>query len=555
MAFWQNNHHLLRLHGYSDVFSLNRRQVKPVTFPFYPRIYTRFSNPTPLSQNSFFFFPVVTPHRSMDPPAAKHGFLRNILVRLFSFAVLIFAARFAIIVTVHGGSCDSADFCFFSDNHNLSDPARFSDAGYPFSGKNWRRSVEHYAAFFQDLISDGSLSPNSRALCIDTPAGEDVLALKEVGVVDSVGIFKKPSPPLIVHGDGRRHPFSDDAFDFEFSGSGGLERSPRPAEFAAEICRTLRPGGFVEVHAAVRDAYSFDSFLELFNCCELIRTREINGVDSSPILEILMKKKNPNLEIETRVNFVNNKCSVPVYKREIVKNAEALIEEEPLKPWVTLKKNVKNIKYLSSLVDISFKNRYVYVDVGAKSYGSSIGSWFRKQYPKQNRTFEVYAIEADKSFHEEYSEKKGVTLLPYAAWVRNETLFFEITRDPSKKVMMKGRGMGRINPVQTSSSHMGDMDKIQGFDFAEWLKSAVTRRDFVVVKMDVEGTEFHLIPRLIQTGAICLIDELFLECHYNKWQRCCPGQRSASIPWLLKIECLKRSIAAGAGLFLNKGSI
>ncbi|TKY47216.1 hypothetical protein E2542_SST29275 [Spatholobus suberectus] len=416
----------------------------------------------------------------METPAAKPGSLRNVLVRLFSFAVLIFAARFAIIVTVRGGSCDSADFCFFSDDLNLSGPGRSSDAGDPFSGKNWRRSVEHYAAAFQDLIADGSLSPNSRALCIDTPSGEDVLALKELGVVDSVGIFKDPSPPLIVHGDGRRHPFSGDAFDFEFSGNGGLERSPRPAEFAAEICRTLRPGGVAAVHVAVRDAYSFDSFLELFNCCELIRTREINGVDSSPVLEILMKKKNknPNFEIETldSGNFVN-KCSVPGYKREIVKNAEALIEEEPLKPWVILKKNVKNIKYLTSLVDLSFKNSYVYVDVGARSYGSSIGSWFRKQYPKQNRTFEVYAIEADKSFHEEYRAKKGVTLLPYAAWVRNETLFFEITRDTSKKVMVKGRGMdGRVNPVQTSSSHMGDMDKIQGFDFAEWLKSAVTRR-------------------------------------------------------------------------------
>nr|KYP76184.1 hypothetical protein KK1_020412 [Cajanus cajan] len=427
----------------------------------------------------------------MEPPAAKHGSLRNILVRLFSFAVLIFAARFAIIVTVRGGSCDSADFCFFSDNFNLSTSGRSSDAEDPFSGKNWRRSVEHYAAVFQDFIADGSLSPNSRALCIDTPSGEDVLALKEIGVVDSVGIFKKPSPPLIVHGDGRRHPFSADSFDFDF-----------------------------------------DSFLELFNCCELIRTREINDVDSSPVLEILMKKKNKNPNFETETETVDsgnlvNKCSIPGYKREIVKNAEALIEEEPSKPWVILKKNVKNIKYLTSLVDISFKNRYVYVDVGARNYGSSIGSWFRKQYPKQNRTFEVYAIEADKSFHEEYRAKKGVTLLPFAAWVRNETLFFEITRDPSKKVMMKRSGMGRINPVQTSSSHMGDLDKIQGYDFAEWLKSSVTSRDFVVVKMDVEGTEFHLIPRLIQTGAICLIDELFLECHYNRWQRCCPGQRSA----------------------------
>ncbi|XP_057431397.1 uncharacterized protein LOC130724226 [Lotus japonicus] len=454
----------------------------------------------------------------MEPPAAKHGFWRNIVVRLFSFAVIIFAVRFAIITAVQGGSCVSSDFCFFSDKPNI--PAHVSGDLY------WRRSVEYYAAVFQDLIAEGSLSPNSRILCVDTPTGDDVLALEQLGVVDSVGIFKKPSPPLIVQGEAHRHPFPDDAFDFEFSGSGGLERSRMPAEFAAEIGRTLRPGGILAVHTAARDAYSFNSFLELFNCCELIRTRDINGVDSSPpVLEILMKKKMHEFQTLDSSNSIS-KCSVPGYKREIVKNAEALIVEEPLKPWITLKRNLKNVKYLTSLVDISFKNRYVYVDVGARSYGSSIGSWFRKQYPKQNRTFEVYAIEADKTFHEQYKTRKGVSLLPYAAWVRNETLFFEITRDPSEKVMMKGRGMGRINPVQTSSSHMGDKDKIQGFDFAEWLKSAVTSRDFVVMKMDVEGTEFHLIPRLIQTGAICLIDELFLECHYNRWQRCCPGQRS-----------------------------
>ncbi|KAL5077141.1 hypothetical protein RYX36_016125 [Vicia faba] len=475
----------------------------------------------------------------MDLTMAKHGSLRNIIVRVFSFAVLIFAARFAIIVTVRGGSCDSSDFCFFSENQNLTAPSHL--AGDPFSGKNWRRSVEYYAASFQDLIAEGLLSPNSKALCIDTPTGEDVLALKEIGVVDSVGIFKKPSPPLIVHGEGHRHPFPEDSFDFEFSGNGGLEESHKQAEFAVEISRTLRPGGFLAVHMAARDAYSFNSFLELFSYCELIRTREINGLDSSTILEILMKKKTlispPNRNSVKTLISPPKRCSIPRYKREIVKTAEALIIEEPLKPWIALKRNLKNIKYLTSLVDISFKQNYVYVDIGARSYGSSIGSWFKKQYPKQNRTFEVYAIEADKTFHEEYRVRKGVTLLPYAAWVRNETLFFEITRDPSKKVTMNGRGMGRINPVQTSSSHMGDKNKIQGFDFAEWLKSVVTSKDFVVVKMDVEGTEFHLIPRLIQTGAICLIDELFLECHYNRWQRSCPGQRSAKFQKTYS-ECL-----------------
>ena len=134
----------------------------------------------------------------------------------------------------------------------------------------------------------------------------------------------------------------------------------------------------------------------------------------------------------------------------------------------------------------------------------------------------------DKTFHQEYGTKKGVTLLPYAAWVRNESLVFEINRDPGeKKVQGKGRGMGRIQPLKSSGGFDGgELEKISGFDFAEWLKNTVSENDFVVMKMDVEGTEFDLIPRLFETGAICLVDEIFLECHYNRWQRCCPGQRS-----------------------------
>ncbi|AES62384.1 methyltransferase [Medicago truncatula] len=156
-------------------------------------------------------------------------------------------------------SCNSSDFCFFSENLNLTAPSHLSTSGDPFSGKNWRQ---------------GSLLPNSKALCIDTPTGEDVLALKEIGVVDSVGIFKKPSPPLIIQGEGRKHPFPGDSFDFEFSGKGGFfEEFVKPAEFAGEICRTLQPEGFLEVHTTARDSYIFNSFLELFNCCELIGTR------------------------------------------------------------------------------------------------------------------------------------------------------------------------------------------------------------------------------------------------------------------------------------------
>ncbi|CBI18094.3 unnamed protein product, partial [Vitis vinifera] len=351
-----------------------------------------------------------------------------------------------------------------------------------WTSKGWRKAVQFYSSVFQDLIVDGYLTPNSKSLCVETSAGQDVFALREIGVVDAIGTAKKKSPPLVVSALPSRQPFDDDTFDFVFSGGGAFDKVMRPLDFASEIARTLKPEGF-------------------------LGTRR-HGTPKS------------------HSNSVN-KCSVPGHKKELFRKAEPLIPEEPLKPWITLKRNIKNIKYLPSMADISFKQRYVYIDVGARSYGSSIGSWFRKQYPKQNKTFEVYAIEADKTFHDEYKLKKRVTLLPYAAWVRNETLSFEINQDPGHKDVEKGRGMGRIQPGQSSASSDAVVDQIEGFDFANWLKNSVSERDFVVMKMDVEGTEFDLIPRLFETGAICLIDEIFLECHYNRWQRCCPGERSS----------------------------
>ncbi|XP_010451944.1 PREDICTED: uncharacterized protein LOC104734132 [Camelina sativa] len=487
----------------------------------------------------------------MENSMGKPSFLRNIMVRVLLFGVLIIVVRFAYVVTITGESCNRGDFCFFSlpDNLNFVIPGASSGASAIdavrsaspgdddlHTTRDWISSVRFYSSIFQDLIADGYLSPDSKTLCVETAFGQEVHSLREIGVKNSVGISKKAFRPLVVRGEGHAIPFEDNAFDFVFSGGGRLGKSLKQLEFADEITRTLKPQGFAVVHVGATDTYSFNSFLDLFNSCRLVKMRDIYGFDSSMphIREFVIQKHSDVIDGHPhRTADSGGKCWIPGYKRDLIRDAEPLIQEEPLKPWITLKKNIKNIKYVPSMVDIRFKSRYVYVDVGARSYGSSIGSWFKKEYPKQNKTFDVFAIEADKAFHQEYKIKKKVNLLPYAAWVKNETLSFEINHDPGKEVeaKAKGRGMGRIQPVRKSSSSSGgdlagEVNLIQGFDFADWLKNNVRDRDFVVMKMDVEGTEFDLIPRLIKTGAICLIDELFLECHYNRWQRCCPGQRS-----------------------------
>ncbi|CAL9775288.1 unnamed protein product [Musa acuminata subsp. burmannicoides] len=503
---------------------------------------------------------------AMDP-AAKPISVRNLLVRALLFFLFVFLLRFVYVVTVHGGTCATGDFCLFSSPAEpvavdgtgavsgagsasaavASVHAGLGTAATPalralWTSREWRKAVEFYSSVFQNLVAEGFLSPASKSLCVDSPAGYEVLALKEIGVADAVGVAKKSAPPLVVGGaDSLRLPFGNGTFDFVFAGR-SLDRSKQPANLAAEIARTLKPHWFLVVlTASAHDAYSRHSLAELFPDCITVRSRVIHSPDSAkPLWEIVFQKQQ-GTQIVSPNGKSGGDCPIPEHKLEILRSAEPLIEEEPLKPWITLKRNIQNVKYLPSVADISFKPRYIYIDVGARSYGSSIGSWFRKQYPKQNHTFEVFAIEADRAFQDEYATKKAVKLLPFAAWVRNETLTFEINRDPENHDdVEKGRGMGRIRPAGGSDGRVssGEVHAIQGFDFAAWLKRTVTERDYVVMKMDVEGTEFDLVPRLFETGGICLIDELFLECHYNRWQKCCPGQRSPKYQNTYG-ECLK----------------
>ncbi|KAF2306495.1 hypothetical protein GH714_018592 [Hevea brasiliensis] len=285
----------------------------------------------------------------MEPTTGKHSFLRNVMARVLLFGVLIIIVRFAFVVTIAGESCNIGDFCFFSLPENFSfiiagSGARASavnrvvrPAGPTqpdlYTSKDWIKAVHFYSSVFQDLITEGYLSPNSKSLCVETPNGQDVYALKEIGVSDSVGIFKKAFKPLVISSKTNRIAFDDDTFDFVFSGQGGLDKASRPLDLASEISRTLKPEGFVVVHVRAKDTYSFNSFLDLFNSCKLIKSHNIDGYDSSMpyIREIILQKHSGIFGRGVKEPGVNsvNKCSVPEHKRDLVRNAEPLIKEEP----------------------------------------------------------------------------------------------------------------------------------------------------------------------------------------------------------------------------------
>ena len=49
-----------------------------------------------------------------------------------------------------------------------------------------------------------------------------------------------------------------------------------------------------------------------------------------------------------------------------------------------------------------------------------------------------------------------------------------------------------------------------------FIKDKFSPEDKIVLKVDIEGGEYHLIPHLIETGAINYVDEIYMEIHAAK---------------------------------------
>nr|XP_010319041.1 uncharacterized protein LOC101256578 [Solanum lycopersicum] len=150
--------------------------------------------------------------------------------------------------------------------------------------RDWDRKVRVFSGFFDDLKLRGFLSNDSKALCVGARVGQEVAALKRVGVNDSIGIDLVPYPPLVIRGDFHRQSFNDRSFDLEFSNV--FDHALYPWKFVGEIERTLKPGGICVLHVSLsrradkysaNDLYSVGPLKELFKVSELVEVRGIDG--------------------------------------------------------------------------------------------------------------------------------------------------------------------------------------------------------------------------------------------------------------------------------------
>lgn len=180
------------------------------------------------------------------------------------------------------------------------------------------------------------------------------------------------------------------------------------------------------------------------------------------------------------------------------------------------------------LIEKQPEKRHVFFDLGTNN-GDSVKYFIDeavrsekdvlKGYGYLNQvSWEIYAIEANPYFNgmlsdvKKYSENRGHTfnlLTETAAWVKNEKLVFYLDTINVKHNFW-GSSLSKLHPDVVNSGYKNVT--VQGVDVSELLKK-YNSNDEIIMKIDIEGTEFDLLLHLIKEGTLHLVDIIAIEFH------------------------------------------
>ena len=156
--------------------------------------------------------------------------------------------------------------------------------------------------------------------------------------------------------------------------------------------------------------------------------------------------------------------------------------------------------------------RYLYLNLGARGVGDSTTNHMAHgQFGVPPERWTQHAFDADGRMQRSWRQDRPDVHFHHAAiWVRDENLTFGYRKSASHIVD------GVAGGVWKKDTKVKETVTVPAVDFAMWLMRNVKLEDYVVVEMDIEHAEYAVLPRmLLVTGAACLVDELYLECHVD----------------------------------------
>ncbi|CAL0316966.1 unnamed protein product [Lupinus luteus] len=319
------------------------------------------------------------------------------------------------------------------------------------------------------LIGNRFLTREAKSLCLGQDSSVIVSAMQQLGFSSVKGVYNhsvfsiKPKKKNIVH----ELQYLDCSFDFVFSKN--LDKNSVPASLVFEVERILKPGGIGAL--LVGPAYGSVS--------SLLRSSNVVHVDYVNELSVVVfKKRSENTSSLFCKYNLPSECASVTLTKPFIELMEPLVDE--ITTQTPPFEYEKRISYLPKFVDLFTRKKLVYIDIGVEGLlNENVTDWFLPFYPIDQKAFTVYFVHHNTSIMLSHVKRPGVTFVYHPGLAGN----------------IQDRNVGE-----------------EEFDFLKWFQETVRHANFVVMKMNAGKGEMKLLADLVESGAICSIDEIFLSC-------------------------------------------
>jgi len=162
-------------------------------------------------------------------------------------------------------------------------------------------------------------------------------------------------------------------------------------------------------------------------------------------------------------------------------------------------------------VDMS---RKIFIDAGSNN-GDTIEKFYNKKLfdVMDPQNYEVYAFDVTDFSNEVGNVLNRLNLkgafINKAVWVNDGYLEFDFTKDNSVSTTISD-----LSPTHKRMKRLKKQtSKIPCFDFSKWIIDNFSKQDTILLKMDIEGSEFEVLPKMIKEGSLSYINGIRIEFH------------------------------------------
>lgn len=158
--------------------------------------------------------------------------------------------------------------------------------------------------------------------------------------------------------------------------------------------------------------------------------------------------------------------------------------------------------------------RKVYVSLGSNKGSEFLALQKSKIYSED---FVIYAFEPEPKCFEHLEKVQeqvpNITHIKKCASTHNGVVSFNTGKFTAGGTMREDKKAGLTGQTQL----------LEAIDICEWLNNNITEDDYVIMTMDIEGSEYDVLPHILNDECSNLINKIYVEFHGKKMKTHSPS--------------------------------